>query len=105
MKLFTSMLLLVSLVLVAPAGEALAQKADERDVKARAFFTTGKYPEALNLYGKLYAEMLHLTYLRNVGRCYQAMGDAEHAIVSFRDYLRRAKDLTPEIRRAYWRRT
>ncbi len=98
-----SCLLTLSLFMLLPgigarSRDAFAQAEDARDVKARELFTVGKYQDAIDLYGKLYAETLHPTYLRNVGRCYQMMGSADQAISSFRDYLRRSKNLTPDAR-------
>jgi hypothetical protein len=80
---------------VATAGAA---PADKRELQAREAFAAGRYNDALDLYAKLYAEKLHPTYLRNVGRCYQNLGDPDHAISSFREYLRQAKDVTPTER-------
>jgi hypothetical protein len=68
-------------------------RTDPRELQAREAFAAGRYREALDLYAKLYAEKLHPTYLRNIGRCHQNMGNPEEAIVSFRDYLRKASDL------------
>ena len=85
----------------APAPQAYAAKkesskarTDARELQAREAFASGRYREALDLYAKLYAEKLHPTYLRNIGRCHQNMGEAEEAILSFRDYLHKAPDLT-----------
>jgi hypothetical protein len=44
---------------------------------------------------KLYAEQLHPNYLRNIGRCQQNLGQPDKAISSFREYLRKAKNLAP----------
>jgi hypothetical protein len=78
----------VALALVlGAAGPAAAT--DPRELAARESFAAGRYKEALDLFAKLYAETLHPTYLRNIGRCYQNLGDADHAILSFRDYLRK----------------
>ena len=71
---------------------------DRREVTARELFGAGRYGEALDIYIKLYAERPHPTYLRNIGRCYQNLGDADHAISSFRDYLRQAENLAPNQR-------
>jgi tetratricopeptide (TPR) repeat protein len=71
---------------------------DPREVKARASFAKGEYEEALDLYAKLYAETLHPTYLRNVGRCYQGLRQPDRAIGAFRDYLRKARNLKPSQR-------
>ncbi len=68
-------------------------RTDARELQAREAFAAARYREALDLYAKLYAEKLHPTYLRNIGRCHQNMGNPEEAIASFRDYLRKAQGL------------
>jgi len=70
-----------------------AMATDPREMKAREAFASQRYEEALDLFVKLYAETLHPIYQRNIGRCYQNMGQADHAITSFREYLRRGKNL------------
>lgn len=67
-------------------------------MQAREAFAAGNYKDALDLYTRLYAEKLHPTYLRNIGRCYQNLDDRDHAISSFREYLRKAKDLPADER-------
>ena len=63
-------------------------------MKARTHFAAGEYKQALDIYARLYAETMHPTYLRNIARCHQNLGDADKAISSFREYLRKARDLT-----------
>jgi tetratricopeptide (TPR) repeat protein len=87
----------VALALTSVAAAAVA--ADARELKAREEFAAGRYHEALDIFAKLYAETLHPVYLRNVGRCYQNLGDPDRAIISFRDYLRKHKTIEPEERR------
>jgi tetratricopeptide (TPR) repeat protein len=82
----------------ASAQAAPAPGTDRREIEAREAFVTGRYQQALELFGKLYAETLHPTYLRNVGRCYQNLGDPDRAISTFRDYLRKAPALSPQER-------
>ena len=77
-------------LLCARAGAAT----DPREIKAREDFVGGRYQEALDLFAKLYAETLHPNYLRNIGRCYQNLGEPDRAISSFRDYLRKGKDIS-----------
>jgi len=90
----------VLLVLAIALGAARAGAAgDPRELKAREDFAAGRYQQALDAFAKLYAETLHPVYLRNIGRCYQNLGDADHAIISFRDYLRKHKTITPEERK------
>ena len=80
------------------AAAAAAASAEDQDLKARKLFAAGDYRQALELYVNLYAETLHPTYLRNIGRCQQNLGEADKAIGSFREYLRKAKDLSPAQR-------
>ena len=69
------------------------------ELKARTHFAAGEYKEALEIYARLYAETMHPTYLRNIARCHQNLGNADKAISSFREYLRKAHDLTPDQRK------
>ena len=50
---------------------------DPRELKAREDFAAGRYQQALDVFAKLYAETLHPVYLRNIGRCYQNLGDPD----------------------------
>lgn len=87
---------LLAALLVPASAEAAGN--EEIELKARTHFAAGEYKEALEIYARLYAETLHPTYLRNIARCHQNLGDADRAITSFREYLRKARDLTPEQR-------
>ena len=90
--------LLVILWAPAALAEEPAPERDKREVAARQAFAVGKYKEALEIYGNLFAETAHPTYLRNIGRCYQNLGEPERAISSFREYLRQGKDLPADQR-------
>jgi tetratricopeptide (TPR) repeat protein len=91
-RLFTGLWLLIAVGLAAPPAVAAP---DRREMQAREAFAAGRYQEALDLFVKLYAEQLHPNYLRNIGRCYQDLGDPDRAISSFHEYLRKAKDVSP----------
>ena len=41
---------------------------------------------------------MHPNYLRNIGRCYQNLGEPDRAIASFRDYLHKAKSVSADER-------
>jgi hypothetical protein len=71
---------------------------DDREAGARKLYALGRFAEAAEIYAQLYSETLHPTYLRNVGRCYQGMGDGPRAISVFHEYLRKAKDASPAQR-------
>jgi len=72
---------------------ALEAAPPKHDLDARRAFAAGRCQEALDLYVDLYAQTLHPNYLRNIGRCYQNLGQADKAISSFREYLRKARGL------------
>ncbi len=82
-------------------GPAAAHAAgnDPREMRAREAFAAGRYQDAIDMFAKLYAETLHPTFLRNIGRCYQNMEVPDKAISSFRDYLRKAGSI-PAAERA-----
>jgi tetratricopeptide (TPR) repeat protein len=86
-------LVLIGMLAQGTPGQAAPKPKDIRELRAREAFATGRYQEAIDLYGKLYAEKLHPTYLRNIGRCYQKLREPDKAIDSFHDYLSRAKNL------------
>jgi tetratricopeptide (TPR) repeat protein len=81
----------VAVLVALSARNAMAT--DPRELRAREAFAAQRYQDALDLFAKLYAETLHPIYLRNIGRCYQNLGQPDHAITSFRDYLHKAKNL------------
>ena len=78
--------------------KATKEKKDPREMQAREAFAAGSYKEALDIYTKLYAEKLHPTYLRNIGRCYQNLHEPDRAISSFREYLRKSKNMPADER-------
>jgi tetratricopeptide (TPR) repeat protein len=88
----------IPVLLLLALGTSARAAGEDDELRARTFFAAAKYQEALDIYARLYAETLHPTYLRNIGRCYQKMGDADRAISSFEEYLRKAKDLSAEQR-------
>ena len=90
--------LLIVLAVATMSSRAIAE-VDGREMRAREAFAAGRYQEALDGFVKLYAEKLHPNYLRNIGRCYQNLGDPDKAISSFREYLRKAKAVGSEERK------
>ena len=88
----------VLLLAMGVAGSARADGAQHDELKARKLFGAGNFKGALDIYTDLYARKPHPTYMRNIGRCYQNLGEPERAISAFREYLRTARDLTPEAR-------
>ena len=89
--------LLVALLVAAPRAVA-GEDDSAADLKARTYFVQGEFKQALEIYTRLYVETMHPTYLRNIGRCQQNLGEPDKAIASFREYLRKAKDLSADQR-------
>jgi hypothetical protein len=87
--------LVIGIVVAVSAARAMGAP-DPRELKAREDFAGGRYQEALDLFARLYAESLHPNYLRNIGRCYQNLGQPDRAINSFRDYLRKGKEISAD---------
>src|SRR3954469_5086305 len=91
-------LMLALLVTLAGSRLAVAQAPPDSEKRARELFAVGQYSQALEIYGRLYAETTHPTYLRNIGRCYQNLGEPDKAISSFREYLRQVRSLSADQR-------
>jgi hypothetical protein len=90
--------LTIATVLVS-AARAQAQPADDpREIEARAACAAGDAEKGVALLARLFAETGDYTWVYNQGRCYQQNGRAEEALNRFREYLRRAKDLSAEDR-------
>jgi tetratricopeptide (TPR) repeat protein len=97
MKRIASLFVLLVLAIARPLP-AHAQSHEEGETRARRLFAVGRYAEALDIYSRLYAETGHPTYMRNIGRCFQSLGEPDKAIGSFREYLRQVPELPPEQR-------
>jgi tetratricopeptide (TPR) repeat protein len=96
MRVLSAAILFVALVFPA-ASRAAGDSGDE--LKARTAFAACEYKEALEIYARLYAETMHPTYLRNIARCHQNLGNPDKAITSFREYLRKSPELSPAQRK------
>jgi hypothetical protein len=93
---------LMGLLVVAaltPAARPARAETDRRETQAIKAFGEAQYQEALDIFAKLYSEKRHPTYLRNIGRCYQNLGEPDKAISSFREYLHEATTITPDERK------
>ena len=95
MSKVSAIILFAAVLISGPSRSALGAPS-RMEMDARAAFGAGRYEEALDLYVKLYAEKLHPVYMRNIGRCYQNLGQPDKAISSFHEYLRKAKKLSKD---------
>jgi tetratricopeptide repeat protein len=79
----------------AEAGTARAAPVSPRELRARQDFAAGRYQEAVEIFAELYAKTADPIFLRNIARCYQKQNRADEAIANFREYLNKAKKLSP----------
>ena len=91
---FGPALLACALALTAGAGAAHAEDPyHAREVEAKKACLARHTDRGIELLAELYAETNDPTYIYNQARCFQQGGKPQEALVSFREYLRKARDL------------
>jgi hypothetical protein len=75
----------------ATAGAAESQEAREREARKACF--TGNVERGVEILVDLYVETQHPNYIYNQARCFERNGKYDQALLSYEDYLRKAKDL------------
>jgi hypothetical protein len=77
-------------------GGATARAADTREARereARKACFTGNVDRGVEILVDLYGETGHPNYIYNQARCFERNGKYDQALLSYEDYLRKAKDL------------
>jgi hypothetical protein len=77
-------------------GSATARAADSREARereARKACFTGNVDRGVEILVDLYGETGHPNYIYNQARCFERNGKYDQALLSYEDYLRKAKDL------------
>ncbi len=77
---------------LARAQDAATADAREHYKAAQELFSAGKYRQAIERLRQAYDLKPHPMVLRQIGRAYAKLGDADNAIGSFRQYLAEAPD-------------
>jgi hypothetical protein len=88
-------------VMAASAGTASAEKAKPKSVQEKAAkkaCSVGDFQKGVDILGDLFVDSNDPTYVYNQGRCYQQNSRWDQAINRFREYLRKAKDLSDSDR-------
>jgi hypothetical protein len=85
--------------LVVGAGAAQAAPRDPRESEARKRCLSGDVLSGVEILSDLYLETSNATYIYNQARCFQQNGRADDAIARFREYLRKAQDVTADDRK------
>jgi hypothetical protein len=77
-------------------SSAVARAADSREARereARKACFTGNVDRGVEILVDLYGETGHPNYIYNQARCFERNGKYDQALLSYEDYLRKAKDL------------
>jgi hypothetical protein len=80
-----------------PANASAAQE-DARAIEARKACVAGEVDRGIKLLADYLASTDDVTAIYNMGRCYQQNGLGDKALLQFREYLRKARELVPEDR-------
>ena len=81
------------LVMAASATAGAAESHDAREREARKACFTGNVDRGVEILVDLYVETQHPNYIYNQARCFERNGKYDQALLSYEDYLRKAKDL------------
>jgi hypothetical protein len=81
------------------AQSAEGPEEDPRAIEARKACATGEVDKGVKLLTDYLAATDDATAIYNIARCYEQNGIADKALLQFREYLRKARDLTDEDRR------
>jgi hypothetical protein len=95
MRIFSSLVLVF--VVVVSARTASAEKATSTSAKEKAAkkaCALGDYQKGTDILADLFVDTNDTTYIYNQGRCYQQNGIFEKAVLRFREYLRKVKNLS-----------
>ena len=76
------------------AGRAVAAEGREaREREARKACFTGNVDRGVEILVDLYGETGHPNYIYNQARCFERNGKYDQALLSYEDYLRKAKEV------------
>ena len=81
------------LMMVSSAAARAAESREAREREARKACFTGNVDRGVEILVDLYGETGHPNYIYNQARCFERNGKYEQALLSYEDYLRKAKDL------------
>ncbi len=86
----------VGCAFVLAGAPARAQTADPRETQSRSECLAGRFQAGVDLLAQMFAETGDVNYIYNQGRCYEQNGRFSEAILHFREFLRKAKNLSAE---------
>jgi hypothetical protein len=87
-------------VILAAAPTARGANVESRQRAAKKACLLGEVDRGAEILADLYVETNDETYIYNQGRCFEQNGKNEPAVLRFKEYLRKAKNLRPADRDA-----
>jgi hypothetical protein len=81
------------LMMIASASARAGDSREAREREARKACFTGNVDRGVEILVDLYGETGHPNYIYNQARCFERNGKYDQALLSYEDYLRKAKDL------------
>src|SRR3954453_9649464 len=81
------------LAIAASTAASAADSREAREREARKACFTGNADRGVGILVDLYGETGHPNYIYNQARCFERNGKYDQALLSYEDYLRKAKDL------------
>jgi RNA polymerase-interacting CarD/CdnL/TRCF family regulator len=91
-------ILLAVAVILAAAPRARGANVESRQRAAKKACLLGDVDKGAEILADLYVETNDETYIYNQGRCFEQNGKNEQAVLRFKEYLRKAKNLRPADR-------
>ena len=85
----------VSAVLLLMAPNAMAANTDSKQRAAKRACLVGDVDKGVGILADLYVDTNDPTYLFNQGRCFEQNGKYDQAVLRFKEYLLKAKNLSP----------
>jgi hypothetical protein len=93
---FSSTLLLATLLPLALAPSAQGASEDTKERSARKACLSGNYQKGVELLSDLFVKTEDPIFIYNQGRCFEQNGRCEEAVNRFREYLRKDKKMSPD---------
>lgn len=86
---------LAGAVLLLAAPSALGANVESKERAAKKACLVGDVDKGAEILADLYVDTNDATYIYNSGRCFEQNGKNDQAVLRFKEYLRKAKNLSP----------
>ena len=84
---------IVGVFMLLAAPSAMGANVESRERAAKRACLVGEVEKGAGILADLYVDTNDATYIYNQGRCFEQNGKNDQAVLRFKEYLRKAKDL------------